>query len=56
MSELIDNRAPRLQTLKDVITELHNGTPAHEVRAKLRTLVRETDHSEIMAMVIGLNE
>ena len=50
MSELIDNRAPRLQTLKDVITELHNGTPAHEVRAKLRTLVRETDHSEIMAM------
>jgi DUF438 domain-containing protein len=50
MSELIDNRARRLQTLKDVITELHNGTPDQEVRAKLKTLVCETDHSEIMAM------
>ena len=50
MSELIDNRARRVQMLKDVITELHNGTPAQEVKAKLRTLVCETDHSEIMAM------
>ena len=50
MSKLIDNRARRVQTLKDVITELHNGTPAQEVKAKLRTLVCETDHSEIMAM------
>ncbi len=50
MSELIDNRARRVQTLKDVITELHNGTPAQEVKAKLKNLVRETDHSEIMAM------
>lgn len=50
MSELIDNRARRVQTLKEVITELHNGKPAQEVKAKLQILVRETDHSEIMAM------
>ncbi len=50
MSELIDNRARRVQTLKNVITELHNGTSPLEVKAKLRALVRETDHSEIMAM------
>ncbi len=56
MSELIDNRARRAQTLKRVITEPHNGTPAQEVKATLKSPVRETDHSEIMAMVIGLNE
>ncbi len=50
MSELIDNRARRVETLKEVITNLHNGMPAEEVKAKLKTLVRETDHSEIMAM------
>lgn len=50
MSELIDNRARRVQTLKDIITELHNGAPPQEAKAKLKTLVCETDHSEIMAM------
>ncbi len=50
MSELIDNRARRVQTLKGVIADLHHGVPAAEVKAKLKTLVRETDHSEIMAM------
>ena len=50
MSELIDNRTRRVRILKDVITELHNGAPAQEVKAKLKTLVQETDHSEIMAM------
>ena len=50
MSELIDNRVQRVQALKDVITDLHNGMQAQEVRAKLKSLVRETDHSEIMAM------
>lgn len=50
MSELINNRARRVETLKEVITNLHNGMPAEEVKAKLKSLVHETDHSEIMAM------
>jgi uncharacterized protein len=50
MSKLIDNRAQRVRALKDVITHLHNGMPTQEVKAKLKTLLRETDHSEIMAM------
>jgi len=50
MGELIDNPARRTQMLKDVIKELHNGMPPQEVKAKLKTLVCETDHSEIMAM------
>jgi DUF438 domain-containing protein len=50
MSELIDNRAHRIRTLKEIIQELHHGTSPDEVRGKLRTLVRETTSSEIAAM------
>ncbi len=50
MSELINNRAHRIQTMKEVIRHLHRGGSADEVRDRLRTLVRETDASEIAAM------
>jgi DUF438 domain-containing protein len=50
MSEVIDNRAHRIRTLKEVIRHLHAGKPADEVRAMMRDLVRQTDHSEIVAM------
>ena len=50
MSELIDNRAHRIRTLKEIIQQLHRGTPADEVRDSLRTLVRETSSTEIAAM------
>jgi DUF438 domain-containing protein len=50
MSELIDNRAHRVRTLKEIIKHLHAGGSPEEVRARLRELVRETDYSEIVAM------
>jgi DUF438 domain-containing protein len=50
MSELIDNRAHRIRTLKEIIQELHRGAPPDHVRATLRALVRETSSSEIAAM------
>ena len=50
MSELINNREFRIQTMKEIIKHLHRGGSADEVRGKLRTLVRETDSSEIAAM------
>jgi DUF438 domain-containing protein len=50
MSELINNRAHRIQTMKEIIKHLHRGGSADEVRGKLRTMVRETDASEIAAM------
>ncbi len=52
MSELIDNRAHRIRTLKHVIKQLHEGkgiAPEH-VKAQLKELVRQTDSSEIAAM------
>jgi hypothetical protein len=50
MSELIDNRAHRVRTLKEIIKGLHTGQSPDEVKGKLRALVRETDYSEIAAM------
>ena len=50
MSELIDNRAQRVRTLKGIIKSLHAGAPQNEVRQRLKELVGQTDYSEIMAM------
>jgi DUF438 domain-containing protein len=50
MSELIDNRAQRVRTLKDIIRRLHDGVPPGEVKASLRALVQKTDYAEIMEM------
>jgi len=50
MSELIDNRAHRIRTLKEVIRHLHEGQAPGEVKAQLTALCRECDASEIAAM------
>lgn len=50
MSEVIDNRAYRIRTLKEVIQHLHAGEAPEEVKGRLRDLVVQTDASEIMAM------
>ena len=50
MSELIDNRAHRIRTLKEVIRHLHAGQAPAQVKARLAELVRECDASEIAAM------
>jgi DUF438 domain-containing protein len=50
MSELIDNRAKRIRTLKQVIQGLHAGEDPESVKSKLRNLVRQCDASEIAAM------
>jgi hypothetical protein len=50
MSELIDNRAHRVRTLKEVIRHLHEGHAPAEIKARLAALVRECDASEIASM------
>ena len=50
MSELIDNRARRVATLKGIIQHLHRGEAPDAVKLQLREMVRQTDPSEIMAM------
>jgi DUF438 domain-containing protein len=50
MSELIDNRAKRIRTLKRIIKQLHGGADPASVRAELTAIVRATDAGEIAAM------
>ena len=50
MSEVIDNRAHRIRTLKEIIKHLHAGQAPEQVKGRLREMVRETDYSEIVAM------
>lgn len=50
MSELINNREHRIQTLKGIIKHLHQGRDPEEVKGDLATIVGETDATEIAAM------
>lgn len=52
MTEIIDNRAHRIRTLKQIIRQLHGrqGAPPAEVKARLKQLVGQTDAGEIGAM------
>ncbi len=50
MSELIDNKAHRIQTLKHIIKHLHAGQAPEQVKRQLTEIVRQTDYSEIVAM------
>jgi DUF438 domain-containing protein len=50
MSEVIDNRAHRIRTLKTIIQHLHAGKPPGEVRAALREIVQQTDPLELVTM------
>jgi DUF438 domain-containing protein len=50
MSELLNNRQKRIDTLKHIIRHLHEGRAPEEVKAQLRALVRECDSTEIAQM------
>ena len=50
MSEIIDNKAHRVRTLKHIIKHLHSGQAPEQVKQQMKDLVRQTDYAEIMAM------
>lgn len=50
MSELIDNRAHRVRTLKDIITRLHHGESADVIKPAVAALVGSCDATEVAAM------
>lgn len=50
MSELLDNRAHRIRTLKEVITRLHHGEAPAAVKPQLFALVKECTAGEIASM------
>jgi hypothetical protein len=50
MSELINNQAMRIQTLKEVILHLHRGDAPEAVRGQLKALIADVESTEIAAM------
>jgi DUF438 domain-containing protein len=50
MSELINNSEKRVETLAEIIKELHSGADKEAVKKKLADLVRQTTGEEIVAM------
>lgn len=47
MSELINNREYRHKVIKEIITELHQGKPAEELKAKFNSVARDLDPGEL---------
>jgi len=45
MSELIDNRARRIATLRKIIQHLHQGEAPDAVKGQLREMVRQTSRN-----------
>jgi len=50
MSELINNRVKRIETLKTIVKQLHRGADPESVRQQLTAIVREAEPGEIAAM------
>jgi uncharacterized protein len=50
VSELINNREKRVQTLKEVILHLHRGEAPDAVRGRLAAIIADVDASEVAAM------
>ncbi len=57
MSELIDNRQNRINTMKSLMRQLHEGTAnGEQVQHQLEALLEEADYSDVFLMEIQLIE
>jgi DUF438 domain-containing protein len=54
MSELIDNRARRIQMLQSAMRRLHDGASEEAVRSELEAVLAETDYDDVFLMEQGL--
>ncbi|MEJ5203057.1 MAG: DUF438 domain-containing protein [Anaerolineales bacterium] len=54
MSELINNRQKRIETMKALIRQLHSGAAEAQVKHQLETLLDEADYSDVFLMEVQL--
>ena len=54
MSELINNRQKRIETLKGLIRQLHQGADEAEVKAKIEQLLPDLDYSDVFTAEMQL--
>ena len=56
MSELINNRQNRIEIMKTLVRQLHDGRAADKVKHQLETMLAEADYSDVFRMEIQLIE
>lgn len=54
MSELINNRKKRIDVMKTLIRQLHQGTAEERIKRQLETLLDEADYSDVFTMEVQL--
>ena len=56
MSELINNRQNRIEIMKTLVRQLHDGSAPSKVKSQLETMLKEADYSDVFRMEIQLIE
>ncbi len=56
MSELINNRQERIEVMKSLIRQLHEGRDEEQVRRQLESVLQEAEYSDVFLMEIQLME
>lgn len=54
MSELINNRQQRIEIMKSLIRQLHQGSSEEQVKLQLETMLAEADYSDVFLMEMQL--
>jgi DUF438 domain-containing protein len=54
MSEIINNRQQRIEIMKNLIRQLHNGVSEEQVKHQLETILDEADYSDVFLMEVQL--
>jgi hypothetical protein len=54
VSEIINNRQQRIEIMKSLIRQLHNGVAEEQVKHQLETMLDEADYSDVFLMEVQL--
>jgi DUF438 domain-containing protein len=54
MSEIINNRQQRIDIMKGLIRQLHQGTTEEKIKKQLETMLDEADYSDVFLMEVQL--
>ncbi len=54
MSELINNKQKRIEVMKNLIRQLHQGVAEDRIRLQLETLLDEADYNDVFVMEVQL--
>ncbi len=56
MSEIINNRQQRIDIMKSLVRQLHDGSREEKIKKQLETMLEEADYSDVFVMEVQLIE